>query len=93
MFVVKKDLMKLGFSSWQAMMLVKQAKTKLANQGLTWYESNGLGRVPLETVEEILGVKIDEAIFKENEEEIEHKKELEELEKLEKEDTELEKNK
>ena len=54
------------------MMLVKQAKTKLANQGLTWYESNGLGRVPLETVEEILGVKIDEAIFKENEEEIEH---------------------
>ncbi|MGM9884542.1 DUF3173 family protein [Streptococcus hyointestinalis] len=72
MFVVKKDLMKLGFSSWQAMMLVKQAKTKLANQGLTWYESNGLGRVPLETVEEILGVKIDEATFKENEEEIEH---------------------
>ena len=42
------------------MMLVKQAKTKLANQGLTWYESKGLGRVPLETVEEILGVKIDE---------------------------------
>ena len=61
MFVVKKDLMKFGFSSWQAMMLVKQAKTKLANQGLTWYESKGLGRVPLETVEEILGVKIDEA--------------------------------
>ncbi|HGK6033485.1 TPA: DUF3173 family protein [Streptococcus agalactiae] len=33
MFVVKKDLMKLGFSSWQAMMLVKQAKAKLASQG------------------------------------------------------------
>lgn len=62
-FVVKKDLMKLGFSSWQAMMLVKQAKAKLANQGLTWYESKGLGRVPLETVEEILGVNIDESIF------------------------------
>ena len=55
--------MKLGFSSWQAMMLVKQAKTKLANQGLTWYESKGLGRVPLEAVEEILGVKIDEDIL------------------------------
>ena len=40
-------------------MLIKQAKTKLANQGLTWYESKGLGRVPLETVEEILGVKIN----------------------------------
>lgn len=60
-FITKNDLMKLGFSSWQGMMLVKQAKTKLANQGLTWYESKGLGRVPLETVEEILGVKIDEA--------------------------------
>lgn len=62
-FVVKKDLMKLGFSSWQSMMLIKQAKTKLANQGLTWYESKGLGRVPLETVEELLGVKIDESVF------------------------------
>ena len=61
MFVIKTDLMKLGFSSWQAMMVVKQAKAKLASQGLTWYESKGLGRVPLETVEEILGVKIDEA--------------------------------
>ena len=60
---LKNDLMKLGFSSWQGMMLVKQAKTKLANQGLTGYESKGLGRVPLETVEEILGVKIDEDIL------------------------------
>ena len=62
-FVVKKDLMKLGFSSWQGMMLIKQAKTKLASQGLTWYESKGLGRVPLETIEEILGVEIDENSF------------------------------
>jgi hypothetical protein len=58
-FVTKNDLMKLGFSSWQGMMLVKQAKAKLASQGLTWYESKGLGRVPLEMVEELLGVKID----------------------------------
>lgn len=58
-FVTKNDLMKLGFSSWQGMMLVKQAKAKLASQGLTWYESKGLGRVPLENVEELLGVKID----------------------------------
>ena len=62
-FVTKNDLMKLGFSSWQDMMLVKQAKAKLASQGLSWYESKGLGRVPLETVEEILGVKIDEDIL------------------------------
>lgn len=58
-FVTKKDLMKLGFSSWQGMMLVKQAKAKLVSQGLSWYESKGLGRVPLETVEELLGVKIN----------------------------------
>uniref|UniRef100_UPI00359C57C0 DUF3173 family protein n=1 Tax=Enterococcus faecalis TaxID=1351 RepID=UPI00359C57C0 len=60
MFVVKNDLKKLGFSDWQAMMLIKTAKAKLASQGLTWYESKGLGRVPLKTVEEILGVEIDE---------------------------------
>lgn len=64
MFVSKRDLKKLGFSDWQSMMLVKQAKIKLANRGLSWYESKGLGRVPLETVEEILGVAIDTSLFK-----------------------------
>lgn len=52
------------------MLLVKQAKTTLANRGLTWYESNGLGRVPLETIEEILGVKINEADLREEKDEI-----------------------
>ncbi|MEO5296020.1 DUF3173 family protein [Enterococcus cecorum] len=42
MFVVKNYLKRLGFSDWQAMMLVKQAKAKLASQGLTWYESKGM---------------------------------------------------
>lgn len=61
MFVSKRDLKKLGFSDWQSMMLVK---IKLVNRGLSWYESKGLGRVPLETVEEILGVAIDTSLFK-----------------------------
>ena len=64
MFVSKRDLKKLGFSDWQSMMLVKQAKIKLVTRGLSWYESKGLGRVPLETVEEILGVAIDTSLFK-----------------------------
>ena len=64
MFVSKRYLKKLGFSDWQSMMLVKQAKIKLVNRGLSWYESKGLGRVPLETVEEILGVAIDTSLFK-----------------------------
>ena len=63
MFVSKKQIKKLGFSDWQSMMLVKQAKAKLANEGLLWYESKGLGRVPLKTIEEILGTKIDERLL------------------------------
>lgn len=63
MFVSKKEIKKLGFSDWQYMMLVKQAKAKLANEGLLWYESKGLGRVPLKTIEEILGTKIDERLL------------------------------
>lgn len=71
-FVVKNDLKKLGFSDWQSMLLVKQAKAKLASQGLTWYESKGLGRVPLETIEEILGVKLTEEDFNTHVETLEH---------------------
>ena len=67
MFVDKKDLMLLDVGSWQAMMLVKQAKAILVNRGRIWYESKGLGRVPVETVEEILGTKIDTDLIEKKE--------------------------
>ncbi|MFS9335226.1 DUF3173 family protein [Streptococcus peroris] len=62
-FVVKEDLKKLGFGNYQAYSLIKQAKALMVQKGFAYYNSKGLGRVPLETVEEILGTKIDESIF------------------------------
>lgn len=62
-FVVKEDLKKLGFGNYQAYSLIKQAKALMVQKGFAYYNSKGLGRVPLETVEEILGVEIDENSF------------------------------
>lgn len=59
MFVDKKSLKQLGFSDYQGMMLVKQAKALMVQKGYPYYASKGLGRVPVEAVEEILGTKLD----------------------------------
>lgn len=59
MFVNKKDLMQLGFSDYQGMMLIKQAKALMVQKGYAYYASKGLGRVPVEAVEEILGTKLN----------------------------------
>lgn len=63
MFVTKEDLKKLGFGNYQSYSLIKQAKALMVQKGFAYYNSKGLGRVPLETVEEILGVEIDENSF------------------------------
>jgi len=59
MFITKQDLMKLGFGPYQAYMLIKQAKALMVKKGFTYYNGKGLGRVPIESVEEILGSKLD----------------------------------
>ncbi|WP_081252686.1 DUF3173 family protein [Lactococcus petauri] len=58
MFITKQDLMKLGFGPYQAYMLIKQAKALMVKKGYAYYNSNGVGKVPKETVEEILGTKL-----------------------------------
>lgn len=59
MFVTKEDLKKLGFGNYQAYMLVKQGKALMVQKGYGYYASKGLGRVPVEVIEEILGTKLD----------------------------------
>lgn len=59
MFVNKNDLIKLGFGNYQAYMLIKQAKALMVQKGFAYYSSKGLGQVPVEAVEEILGTKLD----------------------------------
>lgn len=58
MFIDKKDLVKCGFGNYQAYMLIKQAKAIMVQKGFVYYSSNGVGKVPKETVEEILGTEL-----------------------------------
>lgn len=59
MFVNKNDLTKYGFGNYQAYNLIKQAKALMVQKGFPYYASKGLGQVPVEAVEEILGTKLD----------------------------------
>lgn len=59
MFITKEDLKTLGFGNYQAYMLIKQAKALMVQKGFAYYASKGLGQVPIEAVEEILGTKLD----------------------------------
>lgn len=59
MFIDKNDLGKCGFGPYQAYMLIKQAKAIMVKRGFAYYKSNGVGKVPKETVEEILGTKLE----------------------------------
>lgn len=57
-FIVKNDLMELGFGPSQSYSIIKKAKALMVNKGFEFYKSNGVGRVPIEAVEEILGVSL-----------------------------------
>lgn len=59
MFVCKEDLVKCGFGNYQAYNLIKQAKALMVQKGFAYYASKGLGQVPIEAVEEILGTKLE----------------------------------
>lgn len=59
MFITKEDLKKLGFGNYQAYTLIKQAEALMVQKGFAYYASKGLGRVPVEAVEEILGTKLE----------------------------------
>lgn len=58
MFVTKEDLKKLGFGNYQAYSLIKQAKALMVQKGFAYYNSKGLGQVPVEAVDGNSGDKI-----------------------------------
>lgn len=59
MFITKEHLIRVGFGNYQAYCLIKQAKALMVQKGFAYYSSKGLGRVPVEAVEEILGTKLE----------------------------------
>ena len=57
--VDKKDIMELtGLPKTQATTLIRKAKRKLVKDGFDWYENKRVARVPVQTVESILGFNL-----------------------------------
>lgn len=56
--VTKKDLIDLGFGPTQSQDIVRLSKYLVVQKGYDYYKSKRLGRVPVQAVEEILGVTL-----------------------------------
>lgn len=59
MTITKNELIALGFGVSQSSDIIRKAKKLMVNKGYGYYDNRRLGRVPIEAVEEILGLKID----------------------------------
>lgn len=57
--ITKYELQQMGFGPSQSADIVRRAKLYLVNKGYGYYNSKRLGRVPLSSVEHILGFPID----------------------------------
>ncbi|HEU6870314.1 TPA: DUF3173 domain-containing protein [Streptococcus pneumoniae] len=57
--ITKYELQQMGFGPSQSVDIVRRAKLYLVNKGYGYYSSKRLGRVPLSSVEHILGFSID----------------------------------
>lgn len=59
--VDKNDLMRLtGYSQSQCKKLIRKAKLELVAEGFSWYNNKRIGRVPLKTIEDILGFQLSQ---------------------------------
>lgn len=57
--VNKDDVMRLtGFSDSQSKKLIREAKARLVSEGFSWYKNKRIGRVPIKTIEDILGFEL-----------------------------------
>lgn len=57
--VTKKELVALGYGPGQATNIIRQAKDIMVEKDFDYYKNPRLGRVPVEVVEEILGIEIN----------------------------------
>ena len=56
--ITRQDLVQLGYKSETSRKIIAQAKSILIKRGYIFYDNKRLGRVPVEVVEELLGVHI-----------------------------------
>ena len=57
--ITKKDLVELGYGNSFASQIIRECKKVLIEKGHTYYQSRKLDRVPIETVEEFLGITLN----------------------------------
>ncbi|MDN6070740.1 MAG: DUF3173 domain-containing protein [Lactococcus plantarum] len=57
--ITRQDLVSLGYQSETARKIIAQAKSILISRGYLFYDNKRLGRVPVNVVEEILGVQLE----------------------------------
>lgn len=57
--ITRQDLVSLGYQSETARKIIAQAKSILISRGYPFYDNRRLGRVPVNVVEEILGVQLE----------------------------------
>lgn len=47
-----------GLSETQSQRLIRNAKLNLVSKGFSWYSNKRVGKVPLKSVEELLGIEL-----------------------------------
>lgn len=63
--LTKKDLIALGYGNSYASSIIRQAKHLMVKKGFTFYDTRKLGRVPVESVEDILGIQLTAEVLSE----------------------------
>lgn len=56
--ITRQDLVSLGYKSETSRKIIAQAKAILIGRGYLFYDNKRLGRVPIDIVEEILGIHL-----------------------------------
>ncbi len=59
--ITKEDLIELGYGTSYSANIIRQAKERMVKKGYPFYNSRKLNRVPVDSVEEILGVPLKNA--------------------------------
>lgn len=60
--ITKKELLELGFGPSQSSDIIRKAKCLMVKKGYAYYSNRRLGCVPVEAVEEILGIHLEREV-------------------------------
>ncbi len=58
--VTKQDIIDLGYGTSFAADIIRQSKLVMVDRGYPFYQSRKVNRVPVDVVEEILGITLSE---------------------------------